>query len=173
MLTLEVIKLIYPFSTQSNREKNLPFLNKYMDEFKINTPIRKQMFLAQIGHESGQLRYCEEIASGEAYENRKDLGNINEGDGKKYKGRGLIQITGRNNYGEISKAFGVDFLSNPKLLASSEWAVKSACWWWNKHGLNKLSDKGDIKIVTKRVNGGYNGLDDRIKLFELCKKFVN
>lgn len=177
MITLGQLTSIYPFSSNSNRVKYLDFLNKYMEFYEINTPIRKKMFLAQIGHESGQLRYCEEIASGEAYDTgnlAKRLGNTPEkdGDGQKYKGRGLIQITGQGNYEEISKAFGIDFLSNPTLLSSPEYAVKSACWWWNKHGLNELSDKGDVRVITKRINGGYNGLADRTHLFSECKKFI-
>jgi putative chitinase len=171
-LTIETLKKIYPSSTLSNRLKYVDFLNTYIDQYEINTPIRKQMFLAQIGHESGQLRYCEEIASGEAYEGRKDLGNIQEGDGRRFKGRGFIQITGRSNYGTISRAFGLDFITNPELLSTPEWAVKSACWWWKTNNLNYIADSGDFKRVTRKINGGYNGLEDRLKLYELCKKYI-
>lgn len=171
-LTVETLKKIYPSSISSNRLKYVDFLNTYMDQYEINTPIRRQMFLAQIGHESGQLRYCEEIASGKAYEGRKDLGNINPGDGQKYKGRGLVQITGRNNYRTISRAFKIDFLQQPELLSNPEWAVISACWWWKEHKLNEIADTGDFKRVTKKINGGYNGLEDRLKLYELCKKYI-
>ncbi|MFV0419826.1 MAG: glycoside hydrolase family 19 protein [Dysgonomonas sp.] len=140
-ITEDQLKQIYPSSTKQNRDKYLPYLNKYMDEYEINNADRIAAFLAQIGHESGQLKYSEEIASGDAYEGRKDLGNIYPGDGKKYKGRGLIQITGRSNYQQISRAFGVDFISNPELLSNPEFAVKSACWWWYNRKLNTLADK--------------------------------
>lgn len=139
-LTDEQLKSIYPNSTQVNRDKYLPFLNQYMSEFGINNTDRVAAFLAQIGHESAELRYAEEIASGAAYEGRKDLGNTFAGDGKRFKGRGLIQITGRSNYAQISKAFGVDFINNPQLLATPEYAVKSACWWWYNRKLNEKAD---------------------------------
>ena len=95
-------------------------------------------FIAQIGHESGQLKYSEEIASGKAYEGRKDLGNTQQGDGVKFKGRGLIQITGRFNYIQLSKDLGEDFIKNPELLSTPKYAVQSACWFWNKNKLNDL-----------------------------------
>lgn len=139
-LTDEQLKAIYPNSTQANRDKYLPHLNKYMAEFGIDNKDRVAAFLAQIGHESAELRYSEEIASGAAYEGRRDLGNVQPGDGRKFKGRGLIQITGRSNYEQISKAFGVDFINNPQLLATPEYAVKSACWWWNSRKLNEKAD---------------------------------
>ena len=134
------LKEIYPNSTQANRNKYLPFLNKYFKKYEVNTPDRVAAFLAQIGHESAELRYVEEIATGKAYEGRKDLGNTQPGDGVKYKGRGLIQITGRSNYTAISKDLGVDFVSNPKLLQEPEYAVLCAFWYWNKHKLNNLAD---------------------------------
>lgn len=139
-LTDEQLKKIYPASTQANRDKYLPYINKYADIYNVNTPDRMAAFLAQVGHESGQLKYAEEIASGAAYEGRKDLGNIQKGDGVRYKGRGLIQITGRANYTALSKDLGIDFVSNPKLLQDPEYAVLSAFWYWNKHKLNDLAD---------------------------------
>lgn len=177
-LTNEKLKLIYPDSTQKNRDKYIAFLNYYMDSYEINSPIRQQMFLAQIGHESGQLIYNKELASGKAYDTGKlavNLGNTPEedGDGQKYKGRGFIQITGLDNYKKISKAFEVDFINNPDLLAQPEWCVKSACWWWKEHGLNQIADSGDFNKVTRRINGGYNGLEDRMRLYELCKKHID
>lgn len=134
-----------------------------MEQYQINTPQRIAMFLANICHESGSFRYVREIASGEAYEGRKDLGNVQPGDGKRFKGRGLIQITGRTNYAAISKAFGVDFVAKPDLLETPEWAAKSACWWWFNRGLNKVADTGDFLKVVKMINGGTNGLQDREK----------
>ncbi|NDW10689.1 glycoside hydrolase family 19 protein [Dysgonomonas sp. 520] len=176
-ITLEQLKQIYPSSTMINREKYIEYLNQYMQEFEINTPNRICMFLAQIGHESGQLKYNEELASGAAYEGRKDLGNTEKGDGRKYKGRGLIQITGRANYTQLSMAWGVPFVNQPELLATPEFAVKSACWWWNNRKLNNIVDNGDetaFKRVTKIINGGYNGLTDRLNIWNRCKKiFTN
>jgi putative chitinase len=136
-MTDEQLKAIMPQSTEENRQKYLPFLNKYMPEYGI-TDDRQAAFIAQIGHESAQLKYVEEIASGAAYEGRKDLGNTQPGDGKRFKGRGLIQITGRKNYQQISDAWGVDFVTKPELLATPEYAVKSACWWYKNNVLDKL-----------------------------------
>lgn len=136
-------------------------LNGAMHEFHINSPIRQAAFIAQIAHESGELRYVKEIASGSAYEGRKDLGNTQPGDGMKYKGRGLIQITGRNNYLECGKALGVDLVTQPELLETNDLACRSAAWFWASHGLNDLADKGDFERITKRINGGYNGLKER------------
>lgn len=174
VITIEQLVAIYKCK-KSVAEKFITYLNKYMLEYEITTKSRIQMFLAQIGHESARFVYTEEIASGKAYEGRKDLGNTQVGDGIKFKGRGLIQITGRNNYTEISKAWGIDFINNPKLLSTPEYAVKSACWWWNKRGLNKISDLGTdeaFKRVTKIINGGYNGLTDRLSLFNKSKKII-
>lgn len=174
-LTNDILKSVYPLSTQINREKYLMHLNRFMTEYDINTYDRICAFLAQIGHESGQLRYVEEIASGAAYEDRKDLGNTQKGDGRLFKGRGLIQITGRYNYSQLSKAFGVGFLANPALLSTPEYAVKSACWWWKNKGLNEIADRGDessFRIITRIINGGYNGYDDRCRMWIKAKKVL-
>lgn len=173
-LTDEQLKVIYPNSTQANRDKYLPFLNKYMGEFGITNKDRVAAFLAQIGHESAELRYVEEIASGAAYEGRTDLGNTSVGDGKRFKGRGLIQITGRSNYAQISKDLGVDFVANPQLLQEPEYAVLCAFWYWKVRNLNRFStDKeSDFKELTRRINGGYNGYADRVRLWENAKKVL-
>lgn len=159
--------------TYTTVEPYVSFLNEYCAKYEINTPLRLAAFLAQIGHESGRFRYSEEIAKGDAYEFRKDLGNIHKGDGKKYKGRGLIQITGRYNYEAISASLGINFIDNPRMLATPEYAVWSACWYWGKHNLNKLADEGKFRDITKKINGGYNGLEDREKLYAKCKQMLN
>jgi putative chitinase len=171
-MTDEQLKAIMPQSTEANRQKYLPFLNKYMQEYDINTPARQAAFIAQIGHESARLRYVEEIVSGAAYEGRKDLGNTQPGDGKRFKGRGLIQITGRKNYQQISVAWGVDFVTRPELLAAPEYAVKSACWWWDSRQLNALADAGEFLKITKIINGGTNGLADRQALYSRAKEVL-
>jgi putative chitinase len=131
-------------------------------------------FIAQIGHETASFRYAEEIASGSAYEGRSDLGNTQPGDGKRFKGRGLIQLTGRANYTAYSKDSGVDYVAKPELVASDPFVgVDVACWFWNKNGINKLADKDDVKAVTKRINGGYNGLDDRIEYLVRAKAVLS
>ena len=160
MITGAQLQSIMPFAKARIPAFVAP-LNAAMQEFHINTPLRQAAFIAQIAHESGELRYVEEIASGIAYEHRKDLGNTQPGDGMKFKGRGLIQITGRNNYFECGKALGVDLITNPELLETPDLACRSAAWFWTSHGLNDLADKGDFERITKRINGGYNGLKER------------
>lgn len=146
-----------------------------MPAYGIDTPLRIAHFLAQVGHESAELRYCEEIASGDVYEGRKDLGNTKPGDGRRFKGRGLIQLTGRMNYTAYSKARGIDYTTDEgaRIIASDpETAVDVACWFWTTHKLNQWADKDDITTITKRINGGLNGFDDRkIKLLR-AKFFV-
>lgn len=150
----------------------LPYLNKYMARYGINTRMRVCHFLAQIAHESGELRYTRELASGKEYEGRKDLGNTQKGDGVRFKGRGLIQITGRANYKQISDATKIDFLSHPDWMELPQWAVMSACWWWDNRGLNRLADKDALMLITQRINGGTNGLQDRLKYLGRAKRAI-
>jgi len=150
----------------------LDYLNKTMDEFEINTPARQAAFLAQVGHESGQLRYVRELASGAAYEGRQDLGNKQPGDGVKYKGRGLIQITGRANYMALMMALDINCVENPEVVEEPENAARSAGWFWSTHKLNDLADKGDFIGITKLINGGTNGLVDRQELYNRAKEVL-
>ena len=141
----------------------------------IDTPLRQAHFLAQVGHESGELRYTEEIASGDAYEGRVDLGNTQPGDGRKFKGRGLIQLTGRANYTAYGDAIGVNLVDgdNPRRLATDpDLAVDIACWFWQTHGLNALADQDDVLTITRRINGGLNGLPDRERQLVRGKFFL-
>lgn len=147
-------------------------LNAAMEEFLINTPIRQAAWLSQVGHESGQLRYTEEIASGASYEGRHDLGNTQPGDGKLYKGRGLIMITGRFGYADCAMELEIDCLVHPEILAEPVNACRTAAWWWKKHGCNELADKGDEIGLCKRINGGTNGLADRQALYKVACKVL-
>lgn len=173
-MTAEQLKAIAPGISQAAIDTFLPHLNKYMEQYEINTRLRKAAFIAQLLHESGTFKYVREIASGSAYEGRKDLGNIYKGDGVKFKGRGLIQVTGRSNYGAASKAlFGDDrLLCNPDILATPEFAVKSACWFWDSRGLNKLADGYYFTAITKKINGGYNGLSERKMFYQRALKAI-
>lgn len=147
-------------------------LQLFMPIYCIDTPLRQAAFLAQIAHESGRFIYTEEIASGKAYEGRTDLGNTHPGDGKKYKGRGLIQLTGRSNYREFSKHTGIDFIASPELVSTPQYAVQSACWFWQESGLNELADLGEMRKITKIINGAYNGLEQRNAFYEeLCQAY--
>ncbi len=154
-------------------DKFVPYLNGAMEHYQINTPARVAAFLAQLAHESGGFRYVRELASGRAYEGRKDLGNVYSGDGVRFKGRGLIQITGRSNYAALEKDLPLlGLLQNPHWLESDRWAVWSAGWFWNKKGLNALADDGLFKQITRKINGGYNGLADRYKYYERAKRVL-
>lgn len=168
MITGAQLQSIMPFA-KARIPAFIEPLNGAMHEFHINSPLRQAAFIAQIAHESGELRYVEEIASGIAYEHRKDLGNTQPGDGMKFKGRGLIQITGRNNYHECGKALGVDLITNPELLETNDLACRSAAWFWASRGLNDLADRGDFERITKRINGGLNGYQERLVYHALAK----
>ena len=137
-ITNDFLKQVMPQFTEANRQKYIEWLNYFMPKYSIDSDKEVAAFIAQIGHESGQLRYVEELASGRAYEGRKDLGNTQAGDGIRFKGRGLIQITGRFNYTQLSKDLGEDFIKHPELLSTPKYAVQSACWFWNKNKLNDL-----------------------------------
>lgn len=150
----------------------LPLLNKYMPEYGINGKLRKSAFLAQILHETGSFRWLHELASGKAYEGRKDLGNTVKGDGERYKGRGCIMITGRANYAKYGRLMGIDLIKFPNKLEEPENAVWSACIYWNEMNLNVYADKGDMKTITKRINGGLNGYDDRMKFYKRAKEVL-
>jgi putative chitinase len=147
-------------------------LNAAMLEFGITTPARQASFLSQVGHESGQLRYVRELASGQAYEGRGDLGNTQRGDGVRFRGRGLLQVTGRTNYAACGKALGLDLLAQPELLEQTVNACRSAGWFWQTKGLNALADAGDQERVTRRINGGTNGLAERLALCVVAQRVL-
>lgn len=173
MLTDDEFKQIMPNCPAAKRADYLPFIQQAMQEFEINSYLRETAFLAQLAHESAELRYMEEIASGTAYEGRKDLGNTQPGDGKRYKGRGPIQLTGRANYTKYGQLLGLDLVNNPTVAATKEVGFRVAGEFWKLNGLNELADQQEFKAITKRINGGYNGLDDRIKYYDRAKKVMS
>lgn len=150
------------------RPAELEDLNKCLATFEINTPQRKRHFMAQIAHESGGLRWLKELASGDDYEWRDDLGNNQAGDGRKYKGSGSLQLTGRANYQALS-----DFLKDPRVMEGCDYvaenlAFTSAGFWWRNNNMNALCDRPyvTVEMITRRLNGGINGLDDRIHYYQ-------
>lgn len=171
----QTLKRIMPYASDANIDKYISHLNDTMKQFAIDTPLRQAHFLAQLGHESGSLRYVREIASGEAYESRKDLGNTSLGDGVKYKGRGLIQLTGKANYKAFDEyTHGVyNLLEYPERVEQPDLATMVAGWFWDKNNLNRYADQDDVKKVTKIINGGYNGLDDRLNFLKQAKAALN
>lgn len=171
-ITDDMLRNIMPNLPAAKRQLYLPYLNKAMREFQIATYLRAAAFLAQLAHESAELRYFEEIASGKAYEGRKDLGNTQPGDGVKYKGHGPIQITGRANHAACGKALGLDLINNPTLITQPPNAFRSAGWFWDSRDLNTLADQRLFKAITKKINGGYNGLEDRQKYYDRALRII-
>ena len=186
-ITREIIKSIYPYKITGMKDsavnalvdKFIPPLNKNLGTYGINTPLRIAHFLAQMMHESGGFRFTKELASGAAYDTGRlaaKLGNTTEadGDGQKYKGRGLVQITGRNNYKAFCLWLGgaPDVYRHPELVEQPNLAVLAAIWYWDSRKLNLLADKDDLNGITKIVNGGYNGLAERRSILVNAKKVL-
>ena len=161
---------------------NEEYLKNVLIAGGVTDPIKLAAIMAQCKHESGGFRYLKEIASGQAYEGRRDLGNTQPGDGRRFKGRGFIQCTGRNNYASMSRYFRQDFITNPQLVEQLEWAAKSVLWFFNVYkplGFKNRTMRqpyrdttafwSDIVSVTALVNGGQNGLADRRQAFEFYR----
>lgn len=154
--------------------------NMWAIPFGIDNPKRIVHYLAQVFHESGKLRYVEELASGAQYEGRKDLGNTQKGDGVRFKGRGYIQLTGRANYTELNDydLCTADVVKHPEKVAEFPLNQIASMWFWQQHGLNELADRDDggligeeiVRQITKRVNGGTNGLSERKFFYRRFKK---
>lgn len=178
-----------------------PLLNRFMRQYEINTPPRVQMFIAQVSHESAgfsrvvenlnysakglietwpsrynsvtasQHRRKPETIANHVYGGR--MGNQNRGDGWRYIGRGLIQLTGFNNYFAFERATRHPVTTDPALLQSPPVATESACWFWHQNGLNRYADAGDIEGCTRRIVGGLNGIKDRNRLYEKTRKVLS
>lgn len=164
---MEITADLFPGNARFAKYVNA--LNAACKRYDISTPKRIAAFLAQIAHESGMFRYSREIwgptPAQTRYEGRRDLGNTQPGDGKRYMGRGFIQITGRANYETLSDALGVDFVVDPLKLEQSQYVALSAAWFWYSRVLNELADNDQFKTITRRINGGLNGYDDRVKIW--------
>lgn len=171
-ITAEVLRTAYPYASAKRITLLLPGIVATMAKHEIDqTMLRAAHFLAQVGHESGQLKYMKEIASGAAYEGRKDLGNIYKGDGKRFPGHGLIQCTGRANHQAFSDYMGrPDIMERPSLVATDPMlCCEVAGWYWDRHGLNAMADKDQLTAITKAINGGLNGFEDRLSLLRTAK----
>lgn len=172
LITLPQFKAIMLGAKDATLITHLPYANDCMKFYDINTPLRIAHFLAQCGHESMSLRYMHEIASGQAYEGRGDLGNTEPGDGKKFRGHGAIQLTGRANHQSF-----FDYIGKPELIDTPEvletdlsLAWKASGWFWMSRKLNNYADRDDVRTITKRINGGLNGLEDRRQYLSRAKK---
>lgn len=177
-ITAAMLKAIAPSAKSSIAEGAAAVFSEWFPRLAITGERRPSHFLAQNAHESDGFKTTVEYASGQAYEGRRDLGNTQPGDGRRYKGRGLIQCTGRHNYGRFTVWMkkhdpdAPDFVERPELLAEFPWAALSALWYWAENGLNALADRDDHLAVTYRINGGYNGLADRSNYLRRARAVV-
>lgn len=177
MLTNLQLAQIMRNASQRRRTLYLKPLNDAMDAHGINTPLRVAAFLAQLAHESGELQFMEEIWGPTDAQKRYDppadlarkLGNTQRGDGRRFKGRGPIQITGRANYRTFGDLMGLDLVSNPEQAATPDVAFAIAGLFWARKGLNELADVGKFTEITRRINGGQNGAADRERFYALAK----
>jgi putative chitinase len=180
MISADQLAKVMPNLSSAKRVQYLPFLLQAMMEFEINTPLRVAAFLAQVAHESGEFRWMEEIWGPTAAQRRyepvtnksQDLGNTGLGDGKRFKGRGPIQITGRANYKRYGDALGIDLIADPTCAAKPEVGFRIAGLYWKRNGLNELADKEWFKTITKRINGGFNGLEERTRYYTSAKRVL-
>lgn len=171
--TKDKVAIVLPLAANSRLDLYFEPLKTGMTKYGITTALQAAHFLAQLGHESMSFLYTEEIASGSAYEGRSDLGNTQSGDGRRFKGRGLIQLTGRANYAAYSKFTGIDYVAQPELLSTDAVvAVDVSCWFWKDRGVDRLAEQDDVKAVTRRINGGFNGLDDRMQNLRRAKSVL-
>ena len=172
-VTKEQLAEIWECNTSLITSAEIDEMNACLERYEITTPQRISHFLSQTAHESGGGRYKKEIASGQAYEFREDLGNDEVGDGPKYKGAGYIQLTGKYNYLRLSQ-----YLNDPRVMEGVDYVAQnypftSAGYWWMDNDMNELIDNGaDVLAVTRRVNGGTNGLGDRQHYYDICLRVI-
>lgn len=180
MPTDDQLRAIMPGLPQARRAALLPFLQQASDEFGIDTPEREAAFLAQLAHESAQLKHMEELwgptPAQKKYEPASPvaerLGNTQAGDGFRFKGRGPIQLTGRSNYGRFGAALGLDLVGDPARAATPEVGFRIAGLFWQRNGLNALADLATadaFRRITRRINGGENGLADRERFYAVAR----
>lgn len=172
MITPAILRAIMPLAGRRADVFAAP-LDDVMGRFEISTRARAAAFLAQVARESGQLVYTRELwgptPTQRRYEGRADLGNTQPGDGKRFLGRGLIQITGRKNYLLCGMGMHLDLIAMPELLEQPDAAAASAGWYWHVHSLNRYADAGDFVGLTRAINGGTNGLAERQQFWTRAK----
>ena len=184
MITASQLQSIMPHVSMAKVTELLPFLTSAMAEFEIGTPARAAAFLAQLAHESGEFRFMEEIWGPTDAQRRyepvtslsQSLGNTEGGDGKRFKGRGPIQLTGRANYRRFGDLLGVDLVADPPRAALPDTAFRVAGLFWSKNGLNQLADDAttdSFTRITKRINGGINGLAERQAFYAVARRVLD
>lgn len=203
MVTLEKLNEAFPDATEQDVIKYYEAFVRVFDEYEINTPTRQAAFIAQVAHESGQLRHVienlnysqqgllrvfkkyftpqlaaqyarkPEMIANRVYANRMGNGPEESGDGWMFRGRGLIQLTGRDNYTKFAEDMGMSVDEAIQYLETPDGAVESAAWFWDQRDLNRFADNEDIVTISKRVNGGTNGLQERIELYNHALEVLN
>ena len=173
-MTDDELKYIAPLSSKADREAYLKELNDLCPKHGFEG-LDLAAFIAQTAHESGAFHYLKEIASGAAYEGRRDLGNINKGDGVRFKGRGYIQITGRANYTKFREWLGgaPDIVSHPEMIERPHLAMLASIWYWKHNNLSPIALSDDFRLLTKKINGGLNGYTSRLAYYIKAKKILN
>lgn len=202
MITSDILSKIFPKTKKTVIDSFVQPFNDAMSKYAIDTPLRKAHFLAQVGHESGGFNFTMEnlnysadallrvfpkyfnaesaasharnpqMIANRVYSNRMGNGDVASNEGWMYRGRGLIQLTGKANYSLYSIALKKPVADVISFLETPAGAADSAAWFWDKHKLNQAADKDDIKLITKTINGGFNGLDDRQHILDAAKKYV-
>jgi len=202
MVSVDQLQQIFASSDSSDLQEICEPLNAAMDEFGISSAREQAMFLAQCGHESGGFSVVQENLNYKAeglgrifpkyfrdvdpndyahnpekianrvYANRMGNDDEDSGDGYRYRGRGLIQLTGKDNYNACGATLKIDLHSDPDYLETAEGAARSAAWFWSHNGLNRFADADDIVGCTKRVNGGTIGLEERTKFYQAAKSIL-
>lgn len=203
MFTPEILAACLPEASSDNVALYAESLNNACEEFSITTIFRSAAFIAQVGHESGSLKYVKEnlnysdvglrkifpkyfteseaksyarnpeAIANRVYASRMGNGDENSGDGWTFRGRGLIQLTGYENYMKCAKALGIDESFDPQYFETPEGAARSAGWFWKFKALNPLADSGDMKEITRRINGGFHGLEDRMLKYRHALSILN
>lgn len=177
LIKIEQLNQLMPAAPSATLASVIEPLNNTCAEFSINTPQRIAAFLSQLAHESGELRWMNEIWGPTEAQHRYEppsklaarLGNTQPGDGKRYRGRGPIQLTGRANYKIAGAALALPLEDNPDLVATPAVGIRVAGWFWHSKDLNTLADQNNYLGITRRINGGTNGLADRVKYWERAK----
>ncbi len=172
MITQTILRKLCPQSKTSIIKDVADYFVDYAPKYGVISDLRVCHFMAQAGHETDNFQTLEEYASGSGYEGRSDLGNVYQGDGVRYKGRGIFQLTGRSNYITFGNLIGVDLVNNPEMAEDPKISVQTALEYWKNRDLNKWADRDDIETITKRINGGLNGYPHRKELYARMKVLI-
>ena len=167
------LRHVCPNLSKAEAERIAGGLGEAFHRYGIDSERRATMAVAQWAHESDRFRASEEYASGAAYEGRRDLGNVRAGDGSRFKGRGRIMITGRANYAAVAKALDLDCVNRPEILAQCPHSELASGHWWDAHGCNAFCDRNDFEGLTRRINGGLNGYQDRCRLLARAREVAS